>query len=94
MKRILLFCIFSMTLFSVTGWTLDARRLKKDSQGHVLVKLWDSYRKADDEDRPQEKSEILLKIKETAGSAASPSISFWRRFFTRKPPSSTMNRML
>lgn len=68
MKRILLFCIFSMTLFSVTGWTLDARRLKKDSQGHVLVKLWDSYRKADDEDRPQEKSEILLKIKETARS--------------------------
>lgn len=57
-----------MTLLSVMGWTLDAKRPKKDSQGHVLVKLWDSYSKAEKDDLPQKKSEILLKIKETAKS--------------------------
>lgn len=40
----------------------------KDDEGHTLVKLWTSYRKAADADKPRSEADILAKIKKEASA--------------------------
>ena len=50
--------------FTLTYMHLPA--LAKDREDHTLVKMWAEYYKAQDDDRPKDQADILLKIKKEA----------------------------
>ncbi|MBR1868939.1 MAG: hypothetical protein IJ799_02605, partial [Bacteroidales bacterium] len=61
-----------MILAAMLLGAVPAADTKKDSDGHVLTKLWSSYREASGADRPKEQARILEKIKAEASSKRLP----------------------
>ena len=61
-----------LTLTLLTLMNLPFSTCAKDGDGHTLTKLWASYQKAVDADRPKDQADILLRIKKEASEQHLP----------------------
>ena len=57
-----------LTLTLLTVMNLPFNACAKDDDGHTLTKLWATYQKAVDADRPKDQADILLQIKKEASA--------------------------
>ncbi|MBQ9660912.1 MAG: hypothetical protein IJV37_06590 [Bacteroidales bacterium] len=58
--------LITFILLTLTNMTLPA--CAKDDQDHTLTRLWASYRKAVDADKPKDQADILAQIKQEAAA--------------------------
>ena len=57
-----------LTLTLLTLMNIPFNACAKDDDGHTLTKLWATYQKAVDADRPKDQADILLQIKKEASA--------------------------